>query len=128
MLSLVTQLFLIACTTLAVLHVVLIELLLYWRFPWIDVAMHVFGGSTIALGFFALGDLGVRFVRHRRTWMWTLGAVLFAALFWEIYEYVIRAELLRENYTFDTTVDLIAGMLGGVLGFLLARHLTNSYG
>lgn len=127
MLTPVTQLFLVSATTLALCHYLLLSFALYWRMPWTDLPMHIFGGIVVALGWFALGDLGIRPLERMRTLVHTLTAVLVVATLWEVYEYAIWHDLLASNYKVDTGVDMVLGVLGGILGYSIAMRLTRDF-
>ena len=43
-------LFGLASIILAVTHIISLELFLYWRYWWLDLPMHILGGSVVALG------------------------------------------------------------------------------
>jgi hypothetical protein len=120
-----TQLFLIALGTLALLHFLLIELVLYWRFLWIDMPMHFFGGTVVALGVFAARDLHIPFffrisARPSRVVM----AVLLVAVAWELFEYLAGISIVEKHFWSDTFSDLALGLCGGIFGTILGNRLS----
>lgn len=122
----VTKLFLLSFATLAVCHYLLLTFALYWRMPWFDLPMHLFGGAIVALGWFALGDSGFGSLKRFRTLRTTLLFVIVVAVTWEIYEYVLLFEYFTANYPLDTAIDMILGVLGGIVGYVLGARLTDS--
>lgn len=121
MLQLTTIVFLIAFSTLAVLHNIAIHLYLYWSVWWFDIPMHFFGGVIVALGFFTLRDLKL-FPNNWLRPVPILLLVLAVAGIWEFYEVFIGIPML-EDYIFDTSLDLVMGLLGGVFGFMVGNSL-----
>lgn len=121
MLQLTTIVFLIAFSTLAVLHNIAIHLYLYWSVWWFDIPMHFFGGVIVALGFFTLRDLKL----FPNSWLRLLPILLLVlgvACIWEFYEVFIGIPMLAD-YIFDTSLDLVMGLVGGVFGFLVGNSL-----
>lgn len=122
MLQLTTVLFLIASSILAVTHNLALALYLYWRFDWFDIPMHFLGGIVVALGLFTAYDFRIfrssRFLKMG----WVLSFVLAIALIWEAYELLIGIPIM-EDYIFDTSLDLIMGLLGGYVGFYVGQKI-----
>ena len=97
------------------------KLSLYWQIWWFDIPVHAFGGAVVALGVFTLCDL--RWLPNRfLTPLIVLGFVLFTALVWELFEVYIAAPF-DEAYYVDTISDLILGMVGGYLGYIVGNRL-----
>ena len=85
---------------------------LYWRFVWIDVPIHFFGGLTI-------GVFVAAFLNAWRPRLFTL-LITSALVGWELFEYFFG--IPREaNYVFDTALDVLMGTLGAVVVYLYAR-------
>lgn len=107
---------------MAVLHIVALQLFLYWRFWWLDIPMHALGGTVVALGLFAAYDF--RLFRNK-TFLkvgYVIAFVLLIALLWEAFE--LYAGVPREeDYLFDTILDLIMGVVGGYLGYIVANSI-----
>ncbi len=121
MLQLTTILFLIAFSTLAVIHSIAITLSLYWRFWWLDIPMHMFGGVIVALGLFTLRDLRIipnSFLKL----VPVLAFVFFVALVWEGYELLIGIPI-ESDYVIDTVTDLAMGLLGAIVGYIIGIKL-----
>lgn len=113
---------LIAASILAVLHFISLEFYLYWRYLWIDIPIHALGGAVIALLAFVPYDLNLKLPK-RWLQIWPVMAlVLIAALVWEVYELAIGLPIDIE-YPLDTVTDLIAGVVGGYLGFVVGQRL-----
>jgi hypothetical protein len=121
MLQLTTIFFLIAFSVLAVIHNIAVQLYLYWHIWWLDIPVHAFGGVIVALGLFTLRDLRL----FPNTWIWfvpVLAFVFFVALLWEAYELIIGVPIVGD-YTLDTSIDVVVGLLGGVLGYFIGNSL-----
>ncbi len=121
MLQLTTIFFLISFSMLAGIHYIAGHLFLYWRLPWFDIPMHLFGGMVVALGFFALRDLRLfrdSFLRP----VVVVALVLGVALIWELFEVVIGMPI-DAGYVLDTGTDICMGLLGGYLGYFVGNSL-----
>lgn len=126
MLQLTTILFFIAFSTLAVLHALAIKLSLYWRFWWLDIPMHFFGGVIVALGLYTLRDIKVfpnRFLRL----LPIVVLVLLVAVLWEVFEVQVGIPNYPKasDYWFDTIKDICMGVFGGTLGYVIGNSLRN---
>jgi hypothetical protein len=111
--------FFTALILLAVVHVVALELYLYWKFLWFDIPMHILGGVSVALGY-ALLERRVR--RRFSTVIWYVGAVLCVGIAWEMFEYAAGISGVGgESIAVDTAIDLGMDLLGGILGYGIAR-------
>ncbi len=117
-----TKLLLITFATLAALHILAIELSLYWHFWWFDIPMHFFGGTIVALGLYTLRD--IRFPLPKIMFRLTpfLLAVLIVALIWEGFE-LWAGIPIEPDFLLDTGIDLVMGLLGGFLGYHLGQRL-----
>lgn len=124
MLQLTTIIFLISFSLLAVLHIIALELFLYWRYVWFDLPMHMLGGAVVALGIFTLYDLRLRIPRSFLTPRKVLACVFLVACMWEVFEVLIGIPI-DETYVLDTTFDLVMGLFGGYMGFIVANNIRN---
>jgi hypothetical protein len=121
MLQLTTILFLIAFSTLAVIHALALALSLYWHFWWFDIPMHMFGGVIVALGLFTLRDLRIISNRFLKL-IPVLTFVFIVALVWEGYELLIGIPM-ESDYAIDTLADLTMGLLGAIVGYVIGIKL-----
>ena len=123
MLQLTTVLFLIALSTLAGVHILASKLFLYWHYVWLDLVMHFWGGACIALGLFAAADLRIPTAKQISESLFrVLVFAVFVMVAWEYFE-VWAGILIEDNYTFDTTLDLITGFLGAIIGYYVAKKI-----
>ena len=108
---------------MAVVHLVALELFLYWRFIWLDVPMHILGGIVVVMGIFSCHDLNIPgaafFVTNGFRVMVFLVMIMVT---WEVFE-VLIGNPMEDNYVLDTTIDTIMGFVGGFLGLLLAKRM-----
>ncbi len=103
------------------IHFVAFQYDLYWHYLWLDVPMHFVGGLWAALA-------GTWFFRlfGRASFLHVLFGVIAIGLAWEVMEYVVGFQ--REaNYAFDTSLDLVMDLLGGIVGFFAARGMVQSH-
>jgi predicted membrane protein len=89
---------------------------LYWHYLWLDIPMHFVGGLWAAL----VSAWFLRYVHSPYSLVYVLIGVLIIGIAWEIMEYVIGFQR-EQDYAFDTSLDLVMDLCGGVLGFLAAR-------
>lgn len=121
MLQLTTIFFLIAFSTLAVIHHLAIKLFLYWRLPLFDIPMHIFGGIVVALGLYTLRDLRL-FPDKFLTIVPVVLLVLCVALMWEVFEFFTGIPIAGD-YFIDTAIDILMGLAGGVLGYFVGNSI-----
>ncbi len=117
-----TKLLLITFATLAALHILAIELSLYWHFWWFDIPMHFFGGTIVALGFYTLRDLRFSLPQAFFRMVPFMLGVLTIALIWEGFE-LWAGVPVEPDFLLDTGIDLVMGLFGGFLGYHLGRQL-----
>jgi hypothetical protein len=112
-------LFIISLSVLAVGHILSLTFYLYWTYLWLDIPMHFLGGMTVALGlltFFA------KYVpRSLRGFVLTLGVVFVVGIAWEVFELVNGLIDIELRPIADTLLDLVLDLMGGALGYALAR-------
>ncbi len=122
-------LFLIAISTLAVVHYVATVNFFYWRYSWLDMPMHFLGGLCVALGFAILPFFRITLPPQYRTLIPYLLFVFFIGIVWEVFEYVNGISLADEHERLitDTLGDLILDLLGGCLGYFVSKHTSDSY-
>ena len=87
MLKINTVLFLIALSILAGIHMIALELFLYWRYLWLDVPVHVLGGVVVVLGAYTFNELKLPLAHHLVASFWhTLIFVVSVMIAWEVFE------------------------------------------
>lgn len=118
-----TMLFLLALSTLAVVHIVSLKLYLYWYYLWLDVPVHFLGGICVSLGLFSFAELHVPGAQWATRSLWrALCFVVLVMIAWEVFE-VWAGVPMQANYLGDTTLDLIMGFLGGLTGYGIAKRM-----
>ena len=100
----------------------------YKRVGWVDEAMHLAGGFTIALCFATLLDGLQRMGRIARPEPWLRGLLIFAltctaAVLWEFAEFLSDRWLgtTSQLELHDTLGDLLMGLLGGLAFVVWSR-------
>ena len=104
---------------ISVLHAVSLSLYLYWFYWWLDTVMHLLGGAWVALAtvwFFRYFDFYKKLSFDRRIIFISL-CVLAVAILWELFEFFVGHvdPSIGRDYWIDTSIDVIAGVLGGLL-------------
>ena len=124
MLKLTTVFFVITLSVMATLHWLSLSFFLYWRWEWVDIVMHLFGGAVAALGLFTIRDF-VRSIPERFEYVGPIMAgVIIVILLWELFEFfVVGIPLNAPGIVFDTVLDIAMGMVGGFVGFLVGHNL-----
>lgn len=81
----------------------------------------------MAFGFFTFVDLRVVPKRYAARSGIILLFVLFVAILWEFFENFIGLAgfSIEHNYVLDTAIDLVMGLLGGVVGIFIGKQLRN---
>ncbi len=111
-----------------VLHIVAIVLRLYWTSWWFDEIVHALAGFSV----------GLSYLMFRSYFSWlekSVGAgtalilgVFIVGVSWEVFEwYAGLASVHIEGYWLDTSMDVIADMLGGIAAYkYFKKHDINS--
>jgi len=100
------------------LHILAVFFLLYFKYWWFDLPMHLLGG--IFAGLFGMTLLALRDYSKPspgRLLAAALFGVLLLGILWEIYEYVSGFTFAHLNYAFDTLKDLIIDCIGGLTAY-----------
>ncbi|MEM9336432.1 MAG: hypothetical protein AAGA35_01080 [Patescibacteria group bacterium] len=121
MIQLATIYFLIAGSILAVVHIIALELFLYWHFLWLDIPVHLLGGCVAGLGLYVLRDLRIIPALYCFKLWQILGFVIIVAGLWELFELFIVGREIEENFIQDTIIDLIMGFLGGWIAYYVGE-------
>lgn len=100
----------VVLAALALLHYFALEFSLYWHFVWLDLASHTLGG--IWAGLFALWLRPQSGFHEAATWV-VFGAIVLG-IGWEFFEITIGSPRAA-NFFFDTSLDLFADVVGGVI-------------
>lgn len=116
---------LISASVLAVIHYLAIELYLYWIYPWFDMITHSLGGVVVALGYMSVRDFFPSVGLVWQKFIPTMLFVLAVAFAWELFEIWAGIPLDEPDYLLDTITDLVLGLSGGVVGYLVAKQLKN---
>lgn len=123
MISRTVKLFLLSFSAFAAVQFTLLQLFMYWRYPWIDIPMHLAGGIIVGLGVFAARDLHVPLFAYLTKPRRAILVVFLVAALWEILEYVSGMSQVEDNFVGDTSLDLVLGLLGGMIGIWIGRKL-----
>jgi len=119
-----TVVFLVALSVLAGVHYIALELFLYWRYLWLDVPVHLVGGSVVALGLFVAAELKLPFIsKWKNNFLLVMAFVVVVMIGWELFEIWAGVPTFEPQYRVDTIMDLIMGFLGGVTGFFVGKRL-----
>lgn len=119
----VTIIFIIAASVLAVTNYLAIELYLYWYYPWLDLVTHALGGAVAALGVFSLKDFWPRLPANFHRFTAVISFVFLVAVTWEVFEVWAGISMGEPGYAFDTTLDLIMGVSGGIVGYFVGSNV-----
>jgi hypothetical protein len=108
---------------LASSHIFALNFFLYWRYLWLDIPMHFLGGVTVALGIAILPFLRVQYFEKYAPYKTYVLLVLCVALLWEIFEMSIGIPTHEEGFFFDMILDVVMGVLGGVVGCAIVQSI-----
>lgn len=118
-----TIVFLIAASVLSVTNFLAIEFYLYWYYPWLDLVTHSLGGAVAALGPFSLKDFWPRLSARFCRFPTIISFALSVAVVWEVFEVWAGISMSEPGYVFDTMLDLIMGLSGGIVGYFVGRNV-----
>lgn len=123
MLKLTTIFFVLCLGMLAGIHWFSLHFFLYWKFSWLDIPVHFFAGAVVALGIFTVGDFIKEFPNRFLYVVPVMSGVIIVALMWEIFEIYIGVPTSEPGFAFDSLVDVICGVTGGFVGFLVGHSI-----
>lgn len=114
-------LLLAAVMVLGTVHILALELYLYWQYTWFDVPVHMLGGAIVALSLF-VAALYVPMLQQFLHLLPVLAFALIVGILWELFE--LGAGIFRaENYAFDTSIDLVMDVVGGYIGYIVGSRM-----
>jgi hypothetical protein len=111
---------LIVGTLFAVTHTINELHALYWYYPGLEYVMHVWGGIVLYLMLESLLWLSFIPEKYARRPLGVLVILTSAMIAWEIYG-IYRFGGFKPHYVFDTSLDLVFGILGCALGWVIYR-------
>jgi len=114
----VLQFFIVAF--IAVVHIVALEMALYWRFNWLDLFIHFLGGMWVSL--FSLSVLYQFGFQKTHLQLKVFIAVFTISIGWEVFE-LISGVPRESNFVFDTSLDLLMDGIGAFAGFMTGLRL-----
>ena len=115
--SLITILFIL------VFHYLALSYSWYWTFRWLDIPVHIIGGFWVSLTALWI-SLKIRHIDgiygyKRKALLVMLASVLIVAIFWEIFELIIKeTSLYNTGYWRDSLSDVFNSFVGGMMAFL----------
>ena len=121
MLQITTILFVVALSVLAGIHFIAEYLFLYWKFPWLDIPVHFFGGTIIVLGLFTLRDFKI----IPKSWLHRVPVFLLSLvviLGWEVF-ILFAGKVIDDTFISDTVIDITVGLLGVLVGYYIANSI-----
>lgn len=121
--SLLTTFLFATVALMGAVHLVALKLSLYYKYLWLDLPMHVLGGITVSLGYFLLPRFKIALPERYFKLFPTLIFVLAVGLLWEWFEIWAGIPLYTEGFAIDMLGDLAMDLVGGTVGYLLARSL-----
>jgi len=116
----IVWIFLLISGSFATIHTLAVATSLYWYYSWFDILMHFWGGTLVVLGVYALCSL--KHVPLKPTSVIIFFTLIIAMVVWEVFEWQVGL-FEPQTHLFDTTKDLIVGLTGGLVAYLLALRL-----
>ena len=84
--------------------------------------MHLFGGVVLVLLFYTFTDIKILGVRWVTVWQRIILLVLSVLIGWEVLG-VLMLMRFKENFITDTSLDILFGILGSIIGWFIGRQL-----
>lgn len=116
----IVWIFLLISSAFATIHTLAVATSLYWYYSWFDIIMHFWGGILTVLGVYALCSL--KHIPLKPTTVIIFSTLFIIMISWEVFERSVGL-YNPSTYVFDVSKDLIVGLLGGLLGYLVAQRL-----
>jgi hypothetical protein len=95
---------------------------IYVLYPWFDIPMHLIGGIAIGisgvLGLQVLQEKNYIEIKKKNIYiLYIMFIVFFAAIFWELYEYIWDSMFFTQYQQGigDTVLDMFLGVVGGII-------------
>ena len=110
---------LLVLSLIATAHIMAIGNDWYWHYVWLDVPVHFLAGVWVAL---VVSWLLLVIRQTRFSMLFVVASVLIVGISWEIFEVVGGISIDQPNYVFDTSLDVLMDVLGGLFGTALARR------
>jgi hypothetical protein len=104
------------------LHFFATKLSLYWEIVWFDNLMHFFGGVVLVFLLWALTDVRIFSKTYVQSPLKMSLLVLCILLGWEVLG-VFLIGYFKSNFIADTSLDILFGILGAVIGWCFAWSL-----
>jgi len=106
-----------------ILHLLALNLFLYWTVEWFDILMHFLGGLFIGIfSSYVLFGSGLFKIKSHAVILFivVMASVLVVGLTWELWElFAGLSSVLRDQ--FDTVLDLVMDTLGGLVAFYYVK-------
>ena len=108
---------------LAVLHAFFTVSWLYWYYDWLDIPMHFIGAFLL---------MATWFYARKKPWLAEMAKKpIFNPIFlfiliiiaWEIFQLTL-GKPMASNYVNDTRIDLVVGLVGGIVSYVLFSSRT----
>ena len=116
----IVWIFLAVSSVFAAVHNFAVTTSLYWYYSWFDIVMHFWGGILVVVGVYAICSL--KHIPLKPTTLLIFSTLIVIMLAWEFFEW--KMGLFDPLvHVADTTKDLIVGLLGGLVGYLVALRL-----
>jgi len=110
---------------MGVVHIVSLELYLYWRFPWLDIPMHLLGGVAVALALLLLLQWMPRMPRRYLALFPIVMGVLVVGLVWEVFEIWAGIPLIEPGFERDMLLDICMDIVGGAVGYVVGTSVAS---
>ncbi len=122
---LISLFFTSAFLLLAFVHYLANTFSLYWKYPWLDMPMHLLGGVTIGLAVALPYVSRLRILQRFSPLLITLCGVLILGVGWEVYELSMGTSSYKHGFWADTALDLLLDFIGALLGYWVAMRIKN---
>jgi hypothetical protein len=115
------SIFIFLFSLFALFHQIALTFSLYWYYWWFDILMHFWGGVLLGVLFYIV--IKSRWFNLKPKTLLMVGYLLIVTLGWEFFELLIKFTA-SNNYWSDTLIDVLMGLIGGLLVHAIARTYT----
>lgn len=113
----------------ALLHVLAVELFLYWIYPWFDLLTHFLGGALVSIGvfWFVFESPYVLLEKRPITIVLALSAaIVVIGVAWEVFEFLTGVTRGEDSFVRDTAADLVMDSIGALCGGWYAARISRT--
>ena len=108
---------------LAVFHGFFTISWLYWYYDWLDIPMHFTGAFLLMATWFYFSTKTIFSNLTKKPIFHPIFLLILIIIAWEVFQ-LLLGKPISANYVNDTRTDLVVGLIGGLVGYILFSSRT----